>query len=106
MTYRWNLERIIRTDDIQTADDWATHLTYTARAVIRTVRLALENDNAGFCTDEYRTSAAADTLELAEAMLAIVTDGTERMSRDLKRGTWRPKEAAQTFPEGPAGSQS
>lgn len=89
MTYRWGLERIIRTDETETAEDWAVHLTYTAQSVIRTARLALNNDNAGDCTDEYRIAAAADTLELAEAMLVIVTEGTASMARELKRGVWK-----------------
>lgn len=91
MTYPFSIEKIVKTD---APEDWAWHLTTMATSMIRTVRLALHNDNAGFCKDEYRISAAADTLELAEALLAVVSDGTETMSRDLKRGMWKQAGAA------------
>lgn len=85
MTYLFDKEQIIA---VETPEDWAEALAHTARSMIRTARLALENCDSGFCTEEAKAHAVADTLEMAEALLSVTVDGAELMSRKLKCGAW------------------
>lgn len=105
MTYRWNLAKIVRATGKETPQQWAYTTVQAVSALISTARLALENDNCGYSSDAERIAVCADTLEVAQAFLAIVDEGTELLSREVGAGIWD-KDEAQTFPESPAGSQS
>lgn len=93
---RTNLEEIIRTDH---PEDWACRCGYLVESLIRSARLALENDGSGISA-EMRASVAADTLEVAEALSAIVQEGADFMERRTKRDMRRGREAS------PAGDSS
>ena len=58
---------------------WSQHVAYTVGSLIRTARLALENDTSGMCGDNEKFHAVADTLEIAEALNSIVINGTEKL---------------------------
>lgn len=88
MTFRWNLQKIVRATGNETPQQWAYINVQTVSALISTARLALENDNCGYCSDAERISACADTLEVAQAFLAIVDEGTDQLSREAKVGIW------------------
>jgi|TARA_R110000796_G_scaffold206382_2_gene322745 hypothetical protein len=57
---------------------WSQHVAHTVSSLIRTARLALENDTSGLCGDNEKFHAVADTLEIAEALNSIVIDGTDK----------------------------
>ena len=71
--------------DLRTAApaDLADALSYTVFALIRTCRIALENDTSG---EANREADVAAVLELTEAIASIVIDGTEALSREARRG--------------------
>ncbi|WP_312530419.1 hypothetical protein [Paracoccus sp. (in: a-proteobacteria)] len=71
-------------DAREAADGIARHV----HALLRVSRLALENETSG---DEllHREAYVADTLEVAECLMAIVSEGVEELARETKRGTWR-----------------
>lgn len=107
MSNEWKLTHVIRPED---PAQWAYDLAYSVSALIYTARLALENEtNAdGGDTAEGR-AAVSNTLEVAEALMAVVIDGSEDMTRRLNIGFLKKdadEPAGQTFPETPAGSQS
>ncbi|TNH41264.1 hypothetical protein [Paracoccus haeundaensis] len=58
-------------------------LAYRVSSLLRVARLALENDNSGWTTEEQTRGAVGDVLEIAEALQDIIVDGTEQMHRDL-----------------------
>lgn len=91
MTHEWSLTRIIRPDD---PAQWAYDLSYTVSALIETARLALDNetDAKGGHNIEGR-AAVSNTLEVAYALQAVVIDGSEVMSRELKTGLFRRESA-------------
>lgn len=101
MSDEWNLSHIIAPG---LPSEWAYDLSYTVSALIRTARLALDNDTdaKGGASMEGR-AAVANTLEVAYALMAVVIDGSEDMSRRLNTGMF--KKDAQMFPESPASSQ-
>lgn len=89
MTYKWHPENIVKADYPK---DWAANCIYMADAMIRTAQLSLENTGSGVCTDEQRVSSAANTLEVALAMLAVAIDGTETLEREVGAGMWGNKD--------------
>lgn len=62
---------------------------YTVNGLVHTARLALENETSGG-TLEQRQSSAAIVLDVVEAMMAVVIDGSEMMERELGRGIYTP----------------
>lgn len=89
--YMFPLEEIIKTDDPQR---WANNLTYMVEAIILTARCALENDGSATAPDEARCHAVANTLEVAQALLAIVNEGTDKLQRDAGIGLFNRSAAA------------
>lgn len=77
MTYQLSLDRIIRADR---PEDWTERLSSVAMSMVHAARLALDNDNAGWSTDEQRVIAIADTLEVAEALLAVADIGISTLA--------------------------
>lgn len=63
---------------------------YTVNGLVYTARLALENETS-VGTPEQKQGAIATALEVVEAMMAVVIDGSEDMERELERGVYRPK---------------
>ena len=90
MTYQWHPENIIKTDQ---PEEWAGSCSYLVNSLVRTAQLALEYSGSGACTDEERISAAASTLEIAQALLGIVIDGTEALQAKAGAGLYRRDEA-------------
>lgn len=80
---------MITLDQLRTADprDIAVPLAATIAALIRTARLALENETSG---QDVRHSAAT-VLELAEELSDLLDTGAEFLQRDAKRGLWAEK---------------
>ena len=64
--------------------DLAEPLSTVVHALIRTARLALENNTSGECA----LSCVAQTLELAEALAIEVGTGCELLEREACRGGW------------------
>lgn len=91
MTYQWHPENIIKTDQ---PEIWANHCAYLASSLTRTAQLAMENDGDGTYSVEDRISSAAYTLEVAQALMAIVIDGTEVLGRNAGVGIWKKEDAA------------
>ena len=85
------LEQIITT---KTPEDVADTTNRAALAIVRIVRLALENDIAGTCLTANREDYAADALEVAEALMGVTMDGVEILQRAAGRGYWGKKVAA------------
>ncbi|MFV0293231.1 MAG: hypothetical protein ACK5II_08450 [Paracoccus sp. (in: a-proteobacteria)] len=92
MTHEWNLDRIIKPDD---PSQWAYDLSYSASALIHVARLALDNETRcdGGTSVEGR-AAASNTLEIAQALLVTVIEGTESLSRKAEAGFWKKEDAA------------
>lgn len=59
-----------------------TAFAYVAQSLTLTARLALENDGSGVSA-VVRCGQVANTLELVEAMLAVVIDGGELLERAI-----------------------
>lgn len=78
----FDLDELIRTD---APEDWSAHLSYLISSMVKTARLAMENDNSGVSPEE-RMNVAANTLEAAEVLLGIATDGCELMQRKTGHG--------------------
>lgn len=68
-----NLSKIIRTDAVK---EHAETVSYMVTSIIKTARMALENENSGISTDE-RMHAAANALEVAEALMGVVEGACE-----------------------------
>lgn len=83
MKTSFSFEGLFRTD---APEAWSQHVAYTVSSLIRTARLALENETSGLCRDDQKFHAVADTLEIAEALNSIVIDGTETLQRGLEPG--------------------
>lgn len=85
------LEEIIKTDD---PERWCNNLAYMVESMILTARCALENDGTATASDEARCHAAANTLEVAQALLAIVNEGSEHLQRKARVGLFEGRTAA------------
>ncbi|PTV95865.1 hypothetical protein C8J27_103194 [Rhodobacter aestuarii] len=85
---------MITLDQLRTADprDIAEPLAYTVSALIRTARLALENETSG----EDARHEAATVLGLAEELSHALGNSAEGLQRETKRGAWavQPEAAA------------
>ena len=79
MTYQWHPEKLIKTDR---PEEWACHCAYLADSLIRTAQLAIDNDGDGSCSIESRISSASYTLEVAQALMAVVIDGIPELKRN------------------------
>lgn len=79
MTYPKHPNNLIDPEKID-CEKWADHCACLASALIQTAQLALENDNAGVPEIE-RIGSAAYTLEVAQAIMGVVNDGTYYLSR-------------------------
>ena len=86
------LERIIHAaDPAQHAYD----LSYTVSALIHVARLALDNGTSVDGGDSNEGKAAvSNTLEVAQALMVVVIEGTEALSRTAKAGFWKKEDAA------------
>ncbi len=91
MTQMFPLEKLIKTDQ---PEQWCYSLTYLVESLIITARLALENDGAGIVTDDAKAHAAANTLEVAQALLAVVNEGAEVLQRKADIGLFAGRNAA------------
>lgn len=92
MSREWNLDRIIKPDD---PAQWAYDLSYSASALIHVARLALDNETPIDGGDSIEGRAAvSNTLEVAQALMAVVIDGAESLCRTAKVGYWGKDEAA------------
>jgi len=81
MTY--SIENLAKLD----RRDTAGAVAYDVEALITTARLALDP----MATDLPRESiadAVERTLGVASMLMAVVSEGTEFLQRDLQRGTW------------------
>lgn len=58
----------------------AASFAYAAQSLIIATRLALENDASG-TSPVVRCAAAANALEVIEAMMGVVIDGTDGLDR-------------------------
>ena len=56
----------------------AASFAYAAQSMIIATRLALENDASG-ADPVVKCSVAANTLEMVEAMLSLIIDGTDTL---------------------------
>ena len=64
--------------------DLTWELGYAAEALVRSARLALENDG----TAEDTKDAAAGTLRIAEILIDLMHEGCESLEAETKRGTY------------------
>lgn len=82
---------MITLHELRTANvsDMADQLAYTVHALIRTARLALENDTSG---QDARWSVAS-VLELAEELMLPLGDGCEALERAAGRERAAPEDA-------------
>lgn len=85
------IENLIKVDD---PAHWAEQLAYYVEAMIVTARLALDNETSGGMIASARLDAVERTLAAAGALMAVVTEGTELLSRRQKAGIWRKEQAA------------
>ncbi|VDS09009.1 hypothetical protein PARHAE_02504 [Paracoccus haematequi] len=85
------IDNLIKVDD---PAQWAEQLAYHVEAMILTARLALDNDTSGDIMTAGRLDAVERTLNVAGALMAVVTNGTELLSRRQKAGIWRKGDAA------------
>lgn len=83
MTYPKHPSKLIDAQKID-SKEWAEHCACMANALIQTAQLAMENDNAGISEAE-RIGSAAYTLEVAQAIMTVVIDGTYFLSSQAKR---------------------
>mgnify|MGYP001766224458 CR=1 FL=1 len=65
----------------------AARAALTVGAMIRTARLALENDTSG----EDSARSVATVLELAEAISEYLYEGADRLQHETKRGIYAPE---------------
>lgn len=72
---------MIRSRDVAAAE----HLSWYVPALLRTARLALENETSGSEMLADRANAIERTLEVAEALSLIVLDGFEEQARTVNR---------------------
>ncbi|CAM3387283.1 hypothetical protein PANO111632_17185 [Paracoccus nototheniae] len=86
MSHDYAIDNLIKTD---APADWAGQLSFAVRALMLTARLSLENDGSGICNDSERDHAAADTLEVAMALMDIVIDGADQMQRSGGHGSFK-----------------
>lgn len=91
MTYQYSPENLIKT---QHPEEWAEACAYMASQMIRTACLALDNDGSGLCSIEERAASVSTTLEVSQALMAIVIDGTEGLGRKVGAGIWKKEDAA------------
>lgn len=71
---------MIRSHDVASAE----HLSWYVPALLRTARLALENETSGSEMLADRADAVERTLEVAEALSLIVLDGFEKQARSAE----------------------
>lgn len=79
------IENLIHVED---PTQWAEQLAYHVQAMILTARLALDNETSGDTMAAGRLDAVERTLNVAGALMAVVTEGTELLSRRQKVGIW------------------
>lgn len=72
---------MIRSNDVASAE----RLSWYVPALLRTARLALENETSGSEMLADRANAVERTLEVAEALSLIVLDGFEEQARSADR---------------------
>lgn len=58
---------------------------FTARSLVYTARLALENESTTVLSDRARMERVATTLEVALQILDLAEDGADSMARSLRR---------------------
>lgn len=84
MIPEWKLERIINPDN---AAHWSNDVAYYVNSLIKTARLALDNETSADGGESVEGRAAVvHTLEVAEALMPVVINGTEEMQHRLKIG--------------------
>lgn len=68
-------------------DTHCVNFAYIAAAVARMSRYALENETSTGNPEQLQSDVAT-TLEIVEALMAVVIDGSEDFQRRLKIGLW------------------
>lgn len=81
---------MITIEELRSADprDLTGKLAFTASALVRASRLALENDGSGV-SDVVRIGDAGTVLEVAELLLGVLEEGACLLEREAKRGFWK-----------------
>lgn len=67
--------------------DLAHNLALTSWALVRTARLALENENA----TALEKNPVSICLQVAEELLGVLDEATDFLHRETKRGIWAEK---------------
>ncbi|MGJ8530445.1 hypothetical protein [Maritalea sp.] len=79
---------MITVQDLQTKkpEEMTDNLVFAVSALIKTARLALENDNAKMSPNSPDACAVSVTLSIAETLADVLGEGCEILEREVSRG--------------------